>query len=808
MANGLALLFKEAKSKYDKYKQQESEAPDNYQTIRFEEEPPCIRQILQSGVMELGTKNQIQYKLSAFFKLQGLNITQTVAIMDEWCYNITPDKTHEITSQGLTDFETIKKQNRYVCNTVFSSNQYGFSCAGIKSIEGVICDEDCKKKIEEVSHVSLFNADKVENRHKRISVDVEVVGRRDNVVIIPQEITATCNSSGTASDKCAQCPLKGCMSGYKFNINSATNAILHFVEPLNISMSGRIARTLGMSRRECSTWSYKITEQNVERLFISPKLTNNADTNTDEDDRYTKKECYFVGHGIRTNQPYRMYGYSHVSEKDGEVVLVFDKAEELADSLSEFVWTEDMAKDSIIFKPKKSVDIYEKARYIVKQLNSDIFRLWGREDMLLGMYLAWFSLRKIPFQKRIINGWLDILIIGDSGQGKSHAIGAFINHFGGGYKSSGQSSTRSGLLWGIDVKGSGPPVLLWGLLPRYNRRLIVIDEALDLLKEEGAFEQLTEARSAGKVAVNAIISGEAEAQTRLITMTNPNDKMKMNTFIYPCEAIPQLMGRYQNIRRFTFAVGAMSNEVSDEAIHQDVYDIPDTTSEFTSDKCKNLLYWAWSREPEDIIYDRDAQKVTLDLSLDMCKTYSSEIPLVEPSDQRLVLARVAGAFAAGTFSSPDGVKCEITEACVTAAYEYLNKIYSSPALDYKGFSEANAKLVISPSQMKDLIFNFTHNSTWIHHVDSIVKFFMYNKFIKTPVMSAAIGAEPVVVKTVMNWLAAYFLVKPYGRDGYYLTEQGKNFIVAMNKGEGKLGGKADYDDSDLPSDLPDDKGEF
>ena len=708
--NGLALIFKEALERYEKYKRQETETSVQ-DVIRFNEDPPCIRQLLQQGVIELGTTNSIQYRLSAFFKLQGLNIAQTIALMDEWVMNITSDKTHEILSDGRVDYASLKKQNRYVCNTVFASSNYGFSCAGIKQIDGIVCDPECKKDKIVAEMATLFDVSRVDFRHKRIAVDVEVVGRRDSVMIIPKTITAKCNASLELSTKCSQCVLKGCPNGYIVNVDSNTRNILQFLEPSNIPLSGRVARMLGMTRRDCATWSYKVTEQNVEKVFVSPRLTNE----TFETDRYTKQEAYYIGHGIKTAQSYRLSGYTHVSEKDGEVVLVFDKADELADSLSEFVWTKEMSDNSLIFRTDKP-SVRDKLDYIIERMNLDVFNLWGREDMLKSIYLAFHSLRKIPFQKRIINGWMDILIIGDSGQGKSHAIECFMKHYKAGFEAAAESLTRAGLLWGIDVKGNGPPSLIWGAIPRYSGRIVIIDEAASIVKEDGAFAAITEARSKGVVNVNAIVSGSAVAETRLITMTNPSDKLKMNTFLHPVEAIPQLIPAYQDIRRFTLAVGVMSNEIKDEDIHRDTYDIPDMDSEFTSERCSNLLYWAWSLKPEDIIFTHDVQKVVLDLSLLMCKTYSSEIPLVEPADQRHKLARVSAAFAAGTFSSPDGVKCEITEACVIAAHDFLNDIYRSKALDYEEYSLANAKLIIAPEQMKELVHNFTHNSTWAAYI--------------------------------------------------------------------------------------------
>lgn len=770
----LSKLYKEAKDKYESYKVKENEVtvPDN---ISFDEPPSCIKQILQNGVMELGTKNMIQYRLAAYFKSQKVNAQDCVELMDEWAMNIRREYTHEITHDGRVDYDEIKKQNRYIISTVYGSNSYGFSCSGIRQVPGVVCDPGCKIKVEGGVLVTLFDSDKVQYRYKRISIEVEVVGRKDIVAIVPATIHAICTGMMDSS-KCGACALKNARDGVNFRITSATPGLLNLIESSNVPLAGKIAKMIGLTRRECSSWSWKHTEQNLETIFVSPRLTNDVSAS----DRYTKKKVYYMGHGIETNRAYLMSGYTHVSDKDGDIILVFDKAEELSDSLSEFKWTTDMAIQSKIFQPDPRYRIKEKFDDITKALNKSITKMWGRENMLKGIDLAFHSVRRIPFQGAIIKGWLDILIIGDSGQGKTTMFERLMDHYKAGYIASGNSSTRAGLLYGVDVKTEGPPTLIWGVFPRNTGRLVMLDEAKNLI-DEGGFADLTRARSQGVVEVNTIVSGKATSETRLIIVTNPSERRMMNSFMFPVESIPYLIPTYADIRRFDFAIGVMSNEVTDEEIHKDVLSLAREDLIYTSEKCSNLLYWVWNLKPEDIVYPHKVQKRTLALSLQLCKEYSSEIPLVEPADERETLARISVAMAARMYQS-DGKKLEVTKECVDAAYDFLNDIYRSPALDYHSFSLANAKMFISDEDMDRLVKEF--KNMYPTYWKPVANFIMYNNFIKPNILAASTGMELVQVRGMLNWFESLFLTKN-SKFGIYCSTNGIRFFRTLSPLEDK-----------------------
>jgi hypothetical protein len=110
----------------------------------------------------------------------------------------------------------------------------------------------------------------------------------------------------------------------------------------------------------------------------------------------------------------------------------------------------------------------------------------------------------------------------------------------------------------------------------------------------------------------------------------------------------------------------------------------------------------------------------------MGRSYSANCPLVEPSDQRLKILRLATALAIRTFSTDDGHKVIVRPGHVEVIEDFLNRIYYSSSLGYKEYSmaEMGESYLINPDEIetefrtipngKDLVnaFLVTDNLTW------------------------------------------------------------------------------------------------
>lgn len=739
----------------------------------FDNDPPCIVALLENGTFELGSINMAQMRLAAYLKMNSIPATESILILDEWLFNINPLYIYEIKPGGdEPDYTTLKAQNRYVVRTVYASTSYGFSCGGIKQIPGVAdhCTKECRTKVAERLTVSLFDATKSEYRHKRITVLAESIGRQDAVYIIPKVIKGECFASRQKEDKCIRCPLYNTDS-VEFEITAATN-ILKLLETVSYT-TNKVGALLGIPNN-CNYWRYTFTEQNAELIHIVPPVVDEYS----DSERHTKLHAYYIGHGLQTNRGYKFSGYCHVVTKTSTAVLVFDSAEETEDSLTLFEQTDEMKKQSKVFS-SGSTDVYGKLNDIVDSLVRNYIRVWNRNSMIMAMDLTYHSVRRFYFQERLIRGWMNLLVIGDSGQAKSETAVILMKHFNMGYKTSSESATRAGLLWGIDMRSGSTPSLIWGAIPRYSGRIVVIDELKELIKKD-ALSQLTEARSSGIVNVDAIVAGKALAETRLIMLTNPKKGRTLGSYIQGVEAIGELIPDLEDIRRFDLVVGVASKEVSDEILHRDIHEMPTVEEKYTSEICKNHLLYVWNVTPDRVKISPDVEHYILEQSLALCKIYSPAIPIVEPADHRLKVARITVAVAARLNAFDKEGNLIPTIEHVNATVELMNTLYKSDALRYDEFSDVHAVYTVDSKGLANLKAQFK-NGEWSNYWRPFVDHISEEGRIQAKIMAAACGTDIALAARTLTWMVAKKLCRLAQGGYYYKNENGVTFVRELLK---------------------------
>jgi len=739
----------------------------------FDDPPPCIAALLDKGVLELGTVNMVMFRLAAFFKSQGSNKIETTGYLRSWCVNIPPSLTHSITNDGHLDLNSLHSQVGYVCNTVYNSDQYGFSCAGIKQIAGMedYCTEECQKSLDTETEVGLFDALDVQYLNTRLSIQAEAVGRRDDTIAYPKQITANCSPTDTA--KCSGCPLYGQTDGLTIDISAKRKGILSFIEPSRMDLTGLVGACLGLpNRRTCSHWFYKVVEANCEIIFLSPMVSNNFETG----DKYTQQSIYFLGKGLEPNKSYKFSGYLHYNANNRKLRLVMDKAELLSDSLSNFNETAEMKEEAKIFRPDKNQSIEAKHEDIASALSYNHIRIWGRNELVKAVDLAYHSVRKFNFQRELVNGWIDLLVIGDTGQGKSTIVEKFMEYYDLGMKVSGESAGRTGLLWTVHMKEGDTPYIVWGVLPRYTGRLVCIDELSNLV-ENGGFNELKDVRSSGTVTVAKTVFGQAMCETRIIWLTNPVEHKSMGSYNFPVLAIQDLIDRRENIRRFTYAIGVVSNQVEDEVINENINDIPPVEDKYSAQVCHNQLMWVWNLRPDDIIISNETEDTILKVANYMCRNYIAKIPLIEPGDFRLKLARVSVAVAARMNNRSLDNKLVVTPDHVEYAYNFIDNNYSDRSLNYKQYSATYAGYMLDDEQMADRITNYTNKFEEMGK--NIAEWIVKNPYTSPKQISSMYLYDIKEVRDCLSWLAGNKFIEDTIRGSYYKNELGVMFFEKL-----------------------------
>ena len=367
-------------------------------------------------------------------------------------------------------------------------------------------------------------------------------------------------------------------------------------------------------------------------------------------------------------------------------------------------------------------------------------------------------------------------MIGDTGQGKSKVVESLMELYNLGIKVSGESAKRTGLTYTIPMVGKEQPYIIWGVIPRYNGRLVAVDE-LDSLIKSGNFGELTDVRSSGKVIVTQTVFGQANAQTRMIWITNAVGRKTMKSYAFPVMSINDLIGQRQDVRRFTAAIGVASGQVDDSIINADIDELKAYSDIYSGEVCHNHLLWVWNLKPNDIVISKPVEQTILTLANNMCQEYIPAVPLIEPGDFRFKLARLSIA-AAAIMDSRDGDKLIVTEDAVKYTYDFLNEVYSDEALNYFGFSVAYAKYAYSPEQMAELINQFKNK--YPYGWERVGVTLMMSVYIKAKEISASLpNMDDKDVRECLNWLTGKKLLESTATSSYRKTPIGVSFLETL-----------------------------
>jgi hypothetical protein len=278
-----------------------------------------------------------------------------------------------------------------------------------------------------------------------------------------------------------------------------------------------------------------------------------------------------------------------------------------------------------------------------------------------------------------------VLVIGDTRTGKTETVHSLIYHYKLGELSVGENSSFAGLVGGLKQGSNRQWSITWGRIPLNNRRLLVIDEASGLPLE--TIQNMSGIRSNGIAEMVKIETQRTAARTRLVWLSNPRADKSMAQYGYGVEAVKELIGRPEDIARFDYVVTSATNEVPLDQINAVRHaTVPHV---YTSDLCRTLVMWAWSRRPEQVQFSDAATKAVLDLATEQSSRYVSDggIPLVEGGNHRIKLAKLAVAAACRTFSTDStGEMVLVRPEHAEFAAKFLDHCYDKRSLDYSGWS--------------------------------------------------------------------------------------------------------------------------
>ena len=325
------------------------------------------------------------------------------------------------------------------------------------------------------------------------------------------------------------------------------------------------------------------------------------------------------------------------------------------------------------------MNVTNKFNEIADDLTYNVTRMYGRQDIIIASDLVFHSVISFPFRGEMIDkGWTEAIIIGDTGSGKSKTLERLHRHYRVGEFITGEDVSRAGLIGGMQQLG-GRWTITWGRYVRQNREQCTIDETQNLAPEDIA--NMTGMRSSGIAELTLIHQARTEAKVRAIWLGNPRGNRFMNTYSQGIRAVKDLIGKLDDIRRFDIGVACGIDEIPIDDYNKAKYKTVEHV--YTSDKCHDLIMWAWSRKAEDVKFVEDSDLMILEVAKELGDMYTSQIPLVNYSEMREKLARLAVAAAVRVFSTDDSFqKVLVKPEHVEFIREFLLRCYNKPTMGY------------------------------------------------------------------------------------------------------------------------------
>jgi hypothetical protein len=268
------------------------------------------------------------------------------------------------------------------------------------------------------------------------------------------------------------------------------------------------------------------------------------------------------------------------------------------------------------------------------------------------MLLAYHSQIKFKFDKEPLNrGWVEIAIVGDTGQGKTQLFDRLSKAIGLGEFISGVSATRTGISYSYQQTGD-TWFLKWGKYPLNDGRLLFIDEGQALSIEE--WERMSSGRSDGVIRADGIKQGEHPTRTRLIVSCNPKDNRIIDDNMCGVETLKYIF-RVADIRRFDLAIFLSSSDQNAAIVNVPKENRASTHQLISPALLRGSICWAWTRKAKDIVFDDEARKKVYEVAQELTLLYDSakDIPLVT-TDIRHKIARLAVALAKLVHSTDPG----------------------------------------------------------------------------------------------------------------------------------------------------------
>jgi len=384
-------------------------------------------------------------------------------------------------------------------------------------------------------------------------------------------------------------------------IKATEKDILELIEVTEKNRQAKLKSLCGINN-QCSQVRFreghpvKISHVQVVR-DISFHIENKCDINNND----VEVDVYIKNYDVEGGRSYLFEGVQTTSPNGQYVAVYVDTVEPMLTSVEKFDMNHDIHEQLKVFRPSKGESIWDCLGNRYNQYG-EACKITGRHELFLMYDLTFFS--AINFNSSVISDsvrrWIEVAVVGETRCGKSIAAEYLVNlyRFGEIFGCS-NGVTRSGVLGGITKRIGGKNKIQWGVIPRNDKGLVVMDEFVKM--NESILGDMTPSRTSGIIDIEMTVSGKALARTRKIFVSNPRVWEEVTGQAFEgIAAIKGVFPRDEIISRFDYVIFV---KVDDEPIDSYKHHYDSKSCYFTDLQCRNLLMWAHSRKPDDYIWE-------------------------------------------------------------------------------------------------------------------------------------------------------------------------------------------------------------
>lgn len=759
--------------------------------------PVCVESIL-SKKWNTDNRNNATMQLAAYCKEAGYTEEEAVKLIVNWVKRFSIDDSSYEVKRRISN-------TKNVIYTIYEGDsEYKFGCAFIRSLHGPKDEEGnyervpcagslcpyIKKEVikdEDVLNLNLIETGYSEYTNKLVRTKVMVAGKKSTPYIIPQRLKYTCYSK---CDKTG-CPLYNMPRKTAFKeLTTKDRALVQMCGVGDSNIIGIVREVSGI--KKCTKFEIEILETvNIEELLVMPMVSTE-----DEANEYVLRKVYSIGNlGINDNRYYEITGYVFPHPKNQEGTIIVQEAKSLQDVIESFEYTEEVKKQLDVFRCKGDINSIDKrVKEILDAVTYNVTGIVERNNVLLGLLLVYHSALKIkvPWDSDNIRGWLETIIVGDTGTGKSAMIEKFQKAVGLGRRVNAESTSRTGLTYKMEQANAGSWYIVWGAWPLADGELLWIDEAAGIPKEE--YGQMTLARSEGKLEVKRAVTAETNCRVRAVLTSNAVKGKRLSDYVQGIESLKPMFNN-EDIRRFDFALFMKATDVSAEKYNTVLQSIPNT---FTPHDIKNNILFSWSRTAEQIIITDKAVKLIMSYATQLSSKYghATDIPIVSPSDQRNKIARLSVSLAMLLHNTNGNDQIIVNELHVEYVYKYLIKIYTSVSCGLNNYVKLAVKEEILTTDKFDALTNIIKSELGFFRSDEafcdFLKVFASQNYMRLNDLEALLNLEKADVKAMIQVLSRIKMITST-TSGYRKTPRFNSFIERCFT-EGILSSEDDDDD--------------